>query len=162
MCKSIKYTLLSALFAFCLAEPLSSQSVKESIIEQLSACQTKLQMVNQSIESYKINIASLQGQIANLSQQLTDSKEDLYSLNLQLESSRLDLEALKKQLEACKQLLTDSEADLKKQAEIYETLSKDLERLKTSLALYRNSTKILGGACIVMGGYIGGHIAGLW
>lgn len=148
MCKSIKLILLSALFVLLLAGPLSSQSAKEQIIAQLSECQVKLETVSQSIETYKINIASLKSQIANLSQQLTDSINDC--------------ETLKRQLETCKQLLMDSQADLTKQEQIYETLSIDLAKLKTSLTLYRNSTRILGTACIFMGGYIGGHLAKWW
>jgi chromosome segregation ATPase len=162
VCKNIKLILSLALFVLFSGASLYSQSSKDQLIEQLTQCQGKLQTASQSIESYKINITNLKSQIANLSQQLADSKNDLSNLNQQLEASWLDLEALNRQLETCRQLLTDSQADLKKQEQIYATLSKDLGKLKTELALYRNSMWILAAVSIGLGGYVSGHIAGLW
>lgn len=162
MCKKSRLILSLALFALFSGGLLYSQSSKDQLIAQLSACQATLQTVSQSIESYKIKIFNLQSQIANLSQQLADSKNDLSNLNQQLESSRLDLETLNRQLATCKQLLMDSQADLTKQEQIYLALSKDLAKLKTELALYRKSTWILGAVSIGLGGYVGGHIAGWW
>jgi len=147
-----KAILLSVLFVCLSVALLSGQSAKDTMIESLTTYQIKLQSVQKQIRESKQKITDSQTLIDNLQAQLTDSKNN----------SQIAIDALKKQLTESNDLLTKQRANLMEQETTFNQLSTDLKKLNASYVASHKLNYILGGLSIIMGGYIGGHIAGLW
>lgn len=162
MWTKLKAIVLSVLFVFSSAPGLYSQSARDTTIQSLDNYIQTLTTVKKSIGDYKAIIEDCKIRIDNLSKQLADSQEILGTLGNQLTSSEDKCNQLASQLAESRKLLEDSQKALAEQEQNYKRLLGDLWKLGTSYTISRGANWILGAGVVLLGGYVGGHVAGWW
>lgn len=133
---SISLLLFSGLFSV-------SSSPKDTIVDQLTAYQSDLLKVRNSISSYAQQVELLQNKIVIAESLLKSSEERIIYLSQML--AELELSS-----ETSKELLAGLEQDLEKERTLYMQSLQALNSLKMQYDFFRNSTVVLASTTVVL------------